>query len=482
MRKKQRLVLVIAILASFVAFLDGSVINVALPAISRDFGGGLTIQQWVVDAYLITLGSLILVAGSLSDMFGRVVVLRWGLIGFGVTSLLCAASPTGEFLVVSRGLQGIAGALLVPSSLALIMSAFRDSAQAKAIGLWTGWTFAAFVIGPLVGGLFVDLLSWRFVFLINVLPIVVTVWFLVLLGRYTTVEEQAGAGAHMPAEAGAKDARTRPASVRIDYPGAILGVLGLGGPVYALIEQARYGWGSPSIFLPFTLGLVAFAAFLWREHTAAVPMMPLSLFRVRNFAVGNIATTAIYGALAIGSLLVVVFLQQVGGYAATAAGLSMLPVTVVSAGLSSFFGGLAGRFGPRLFMSAGPIVAGIGFLLLLRMTENANYWTEVLPGVLVFGLGLSITVAPLTAAILGSIDARQAGIASAVNNAVARVAGLITVAFLGVIVGPKLDLAGFQRGLLVTAGLLILGGVLSALGIANRVASAQEDGAEAAQR
>ncbi len=293
---------------------------------------------------------------------------------------------------------------------------------------------------------------------------------------------EAQEGAEAGAKAGAKEARTRPDGARIDYPGAILGVLGLGGPVYALIEQARYGWGSPSIFLPFALGLVAFAAFLWREHTAVAPMMPLNLFRVRNFAVGNIATTAIYGALAPGSLLIVVFLQQVAHYPATAAGLSMLPVTVVSAGLSSVFGGLAGRFGPRLFMGTGPIVAGLGFLLLLRMTENANYWTEVLPGVLVFGLGLSITVAPLTAAILGSIDARQAGIGSAINNAVSRVAGLITVALLGVIVGSKLDLAGFQRGLLVTAGLLILGGVLSALGITNRAASTRSTATEAAPR
>jgi EmrB/QacA subfamily drug resistance transporter len=456
MEKQQRLVLVIAILASFVAFLDGSVINVALPAISRELGGGLTIQQWVVDAYLITLGSLILVAGSLSDVFGRVAVLRWGLLGFGVTSLLCAVAPTGEFLVVARGLQGVAGALLVPSSLALIMSSFRDAAQAKAIGLWTGWTFAAFVVGPLVGGLFVDLLSWRFVFLINLLPIAVTVWFLVLLTRHAEPEAQ----------------EKQPTGSRIDYPGAVLGVLGLGGPVYGLIEQARYGWGSPVIYVPFGLGLVAFAAFLWRERTAKAPMMPLALFQVRNFAVGNIATTAIYGALAIGGLLVVVFLQQVGGYTATAAGLSMVPVTVISASLSSFFGGLAGRFGPRLFMSAGPITAGIGYLLLLRVTESANYWTEVLPGVVVFGLGLSITVAPLTAAILGSIDARQAGIGSAINNAVSRVAGLITVAFLGVIVGSKLDLVGFQRGLLVTAGLLILGGIISAVGISNHTAPA----------
>jgi len=456
MQKQQRLVLVIAILASFVSFLDGSVVNVALPAIDRELGGGLATQQWVVDAYLITLGALILVAGSLSDVFGRISVLRWGLAGFGVTSLLCALAPTAGFLIVSRGLQGIAGALLVPSSLAIIMSSFRGQAQAKAIGWWTGWTFAAFLIGPLVGGLFVDLVSWRLVFAINVLPIAATLGLLVALMRID------------------RSLARRPSGASVDYLGAVLCVLGLGGPVYALIEQGSQGWGSPAIYLPFVLGVLAFAAFLWRQATAAAPMMPLRLFRVRNFGMGNIATTAIYGALAIGNLLVVVFLQQVAGYPATAAGLALLPVTIVSAALSSVFGTLAGRVGPRLFMTAGPIVAGAGFLLLLRAGADADYWSEVLPGVLVFGLGLATTVAPLTTAILGSIDPAQSGIGSAINNAVSRVAGLITVALLGVIVGTRIDVAGFHRGLVVTAALLVLGGVISAFGISNRAVKAAE--------
>ena len=229
MTKQQRLVLAIAVLASFVAFLDGSVINVALPAISRDLGGGLSIQQWVVDAYLITLGALILVAGSLSDVFGRIVVLRWGLIGFAVTSLLCAVAPFGEFLVVARGLQGIAGALLVPSSLAIILSSFRDAAQARAIGLWTAWTSAAFLAGPLIGGLFVDLLSWRLVFVINLLPIAVALWLLAILRQ--------------------KDVRRE--GVAIDYLGAVLGIVGLGGPVFALIEQANYGWAARQSTCPW---------------------------------------------------------------------------------------------------------------------------------------------------------------------------------------------------------------------------------------
>jgi EmrB/QacA subfamily drug resistance transporter len=445
MTKQQRLVLAIAVLASFVAFLDGSVINVALPAISQDLGGGLSIQQWVVDAYLITLGALILVAGSLSDVFGRVVVLRWGLIGFAVTSLLCAVAPFGEFLVVARGLQGIAGALLVPSSLAIILSSFRGAAQARAIGLWTAWTSAAFLTGPLIGGLFVDLLSWRLVFVINLLPIAVALWLLAVLKQ--------------------RDARKE--GVAIDYAGAVLGIVGLGGPVFALIEQANYGWASPAIYLPLVIGLLALAAFLWREHTAKQPMMPLGLFRVRNFGMGNIATVAIYGALSMGGLLVVVFLQQVGQYPATLAGLAMLPVSILNIALSPTFGSLAGKYGPRLFMTAGPIIGGIGYLMMPWIDQTANYWTQVLPGTIVFGLGLSITVAPLTAAILGSIDVSQAGIGSAINNAVSRVAGLIAVAMLGIIVGATLDVPGLHRGLVVTGVLLIAGGVISAFGIRN---------------
>ncbi|PRY70172.1 EmrB/QacA subfamily drug resistance transporter [Glaciihabitans tibetensis] len=443
MNRQQRLVLTIAVLASFVAFLDGSVINVALPAISDELGGGLTVQQWVVDAYLITLGSLILLAGSLSDVVGRILILRIGLIGFGVTSVLCAVSPTPELLIVSRGLQGVAGALLVPSSLALILSSFRGAAQAKAIGQWTAWTSSAFLAGPLLGGLFVDYLSWRWVFAINVVPIAVTVWLLIVLGQRDT----------------------RVAGSRIDFLGAALCVLGLGGPVFALIEQANYGWGSPAVYLPFTLGLACFAGFLWRQRVAAQPLMPLSLFTVRNFWVGNLATVLVYGALSLGGFVLVLFLQQVAGFPATLAALALLPMTILNIALSSSFGTFAGKFGPRRFMAAGPIIAGLGYLLMLGAGEDLNYWTQILPGVLLFGLGLSITVAPLTSAILGSISPAQSGIGSAINNAVSRVAGLIAIALAGVIVGESFDVDGFHRGLIVTAVLLILGGIVSALGI-----------------
>lgn len=443
--RTQALVLWIAILASFVSFLDSSVINVALPAISRELGGGLTTQQWVVDAYLITLGALILVAGSLSDLLGRVVVLRAGLIGFGATSVMCALAPTVEVLILARALQGAAGALLVPSSLALITSHFDGAPRAKAIGQWTAGTTVAFIAGPLLGGVLVDSVGWRWVFGINVLPIAVTLY---LLGTLR-----------------AKDARQ--VGVRIDYPGAVLCVLGLAGPVFALIEQGNYGWGSPPIMAPLVLGILCLAGFIWRERTAQQPLLPLSLFSVRNFAVGNVATAFIYAALSTGGFIVVLFLQQVAGFPATLAALALLPVSIVSIFLSSWFGSLAGRFGPRWFMALGPALAGGGYLLMLGAELPVNYWTQLLPGILLFALGLSATVAPLTAAILGSVSERQAGIGSAVNNAVSRVAGLIGIALVGVVVAGQLDLAGFHRVVASTAVLLILGGMVSAVGIQN---------------
>ena len=457
MEKQQKLVLAIAVLASFVAFLDGSVITVALPAITKDLGGGLSAQQWVVDAYLITLGSLILVAGSLSDVYGRIVILRTGLIGFGAASLFCALAPTAEVLIIARGVQGIAGALLVPSSLAIILSHFRGAAQAKAIGQWTGFTSAAFILGPLIGGLFVDLASWRLVFAINVLPIVITLYLLAVL----------------------KQKDERQTGVAIDYPGAVLGVLGLGLPVFALIEQGNYGWESPVIYLTMALGVVAFIAFLWREKVAKQPMMPLALFAARNFAWGNLTTTFVYAAITLGGFLLVVFLQQVAGYPATLAGLATLPVTIISILFSGRVGAVAGRYGPRVFMTVGPLIAAIGFFLYVFAGAQPNYWTQILPGVLLFGIGMTLTVAPLTSAILGAIDERQAGIGSAVNNAVSRVASLIAIAFVGLIVGPQFGAVGFQRGVLVTAVLLVLGAVTSWIGIRNPVPKARKVGTEA---
>ncbi|HEY2644623.1 MAG TPA: MFS transporter [Galbitalea sp.] len=443
--RNQRLILWIAILASFVSFLDGSIINVALPAIENELGGGLATQQWIVDAYLITLGSLILLAGSLSDVLGRIVILRVGLLVFGVASLLCALAWDPISMIVARALQGVGGALLVPSSLALITSNFDGVARGRAIGQWTAGTTLAFLAGPLLGGVIVDTIGWRWVFVINVFPITATFILLAIL----------------------KFKDVRQPGVSIDYLGAVLCVLGLGGPVYALIEQGRYGWSSPQIYIPFIIGILCFAGFIVRQRFAKQPLMPLSLFTVRNFAVGNISTALVYAALSIGGLIITIYLQQVAGWPATLAALASLPISILNISLSSWFGTLAGRYGPRWFMGFGPIVGGLGYLLMLMSSENLNYWTELLPGIILFGLGLSATVAPLTAAILGSISETQAGIGSAVNNAVSRIAGLIAVAFLGIIIGPTLDLNGFHRTLVVTAALLILGGVVSAIGIQN---------------
>ncbi|HJP95764.1 MAG TPA: MFS transporter [Candidatus Saccharimonadales bacterium] len=451
MTRAQRLVLLVSILASFVAFLDGSIVNVALPAISRELGGGLITQQWVVDAYLITLGSLILLAGSLSDLFGRQHILNAGLIGFVAASLLCAVAPSAFILIVARALQGVAGALLVPSSLALIMSSFTGKEQGKAIGSWTAWTGISFVVGPLLGGFLVDSASWRLVFAINVIPVALCLWLL----RFMEKPE-------------------RPKNAKVDLLGAVLCSGGLSGSVFALIEQPHYGWVSGRILVPLIGGLLALAIFVWHESRSPIAMLPLSLFQVRNFSVGNIATVGIYGGLAIATFLIVIYLQQVSGYSALSAGVALLPITIIMFFLSSRFGALAGKYGPRLFMTSGPLLVGVGFLMMLGISEHVNYWTQLFPGVMVFGLGMSVTVAPLTAAVLGDITPTRSGIASAVNNAVARIAGLVTIAFAGVIVGDHVSLQGFRRTILITAVLVMSGGVISWLGIRNHAVAEPE--------
>jgi EmrB/QacA subfamily drug resistance transporter len=442
MTREQRLVLAIAVLATVVAFLDSTVVNVALPAIERELGGGLAAQQWIVDAYLLTLGSLILVAGAVSDVYGRIRVLSVGIVLFGVASLAIALAPDPLVLILARGVQGIGGALLVPSSLALITSNMSGSLQAKAIGMWTALTSAALLAGPLVGGIFVDLLSWRWAFVINVVPIALVLWLLAVLGQ--------------------RDVRRPDAT--IDLPGALLCAVGLGGIVFALIEQPRLGW-NVGVVLAAVCGVLAFAGFLVRQRLAAQPMMPLVLYRIRNFGWGNLATFFVYGALGLNSFVIGVYLQQGAGLPATLAGLASLPISILMTVGSSWAGSLAGRIGPRVPMTVGPLLMGAASLLMLFVTEPFNYWTQLLPGILLFGVGLTVTVSPLTAAILGAIDPSHSGIASAVNNAVARIAGLLAVAMLGMITGGVLDLGGFHRSLWVIAALMAAGGVVSWIGI-----------------
>lgn len=452
MTKTQRLVLLISILASFVAFLDGSVVNVGLPAIVREFGGGLAVQQWVADAYLITLGALMVVAGSFSDLFGRRRILTIGLIGFGVASLLCAIAPNAVFLIIARAIQGVAGALLVPSSLALIMTAFDGAGEGKAIGSWTAWTGIAFVVGPLLGGFLVDTTTWRLIFAINLLPIAVTLW---LLARLQLAERL-----H--------------ASIKIDTLGAVLSMIGLGGPVFALIEQPHYGWTHPVIVIPLIVGVVALGAFLWWQRRSPHPMVPLSLFNVGNFTYGNLATLAIYAGLSVASFLITVFVQQVGHYSAFVAGMALLPVTILMFIFSSRFGALGAKFGPRLFMTLGPMIAAAGFLYLLMVDSSVQYLLQLFPGIVLFGFGLSMTVAPLTSAVLGSIHGDQVGVASAINNAISRVAGLVAIAAIGLLIGQTITLNGFHKGVIAMAALLFAGGIISAIGIRNPKSKASQ--------
>ncbi|HEY5144728.1 MAG TPA: MFS transporter [Solirubrobacteraceae bacterium] len=410
---RQRLILVAAIMGSFVAGLDATVVNVALPAIERDLGGGLAGQQWVSNAYLLTLGSLILVGGSLGDVYGERRVFSLGVAGFGAASLLCALAPTIGVLVAARALQGIFGALLAPSALAVIVMAFPQAERGGAIGSWTAWSGIATVIGPFAGGWLIDAASWRWIFAINIPFILAT---LMLVRIAIPVHEPGTTRRH------------------VDWAGAALCALGLAGPVYALVSQPQAGWPAARVVIPLVGGICVFAAFLWREAHIADPMLPLGLFRRRNFSVGNVQTLTMYGGLGITFFFLVLFLQQVAGYDALQAGLATLPSTLVMFVLSKRFGALADRFGPRAFMGGGPLVAALGLAWFTRMPADVAYAVDVLPGLLVFSLGLAMTVAPLTATVLADADESNAGIASGINNAIARVAGLLAIAALGAVV------------------------------------------------
>jgi len=417
--QQKRLTLIACILGSATVFIDGTIVNVALADIRSDLNAGLATQQWVVEAYLLTLGSLILIGGSLSDHLGRRRVFAFGTAAFGATSLLCAVAPNAEFLIAARALQGVAGAILVPGTLALIMSVFPEDERGRAIGTWTAWTGVATVIGPLAGGVLLGVGSWRWVFGISLIPVAATLF---LIPRALPAELD------QPSEPG-----------RLDFLGAVLCALGLAGLVFALIQQPTKGWRDPQVAVSLVVAAVMLPAFVWHEHRTSSPMVPLSMFRVRNFAVGNVATFFTYAGLGAAIFLIVLYLQQIGGWSALGAGFVLLPVTVLMFLLSSRFGALADRIGPRPLMGAGPIVAGTGLLLLLRIDQDPSYVTELLPGVALFGLGLAMTVAPLTATVLADVDERDAGIASAVNNAIARVAGLVAIAAIGAIVASQYD-------------------------------------------
>jgi EmrB/QacA subfamily drug resistance transporter len=412
MDKRKRLTLIATILGSAIVFIDSTVVNVALPALRDDLNASLAEQQWVVEAYLLMLGSLVLVGGSLGDLYGRRMIFSLGVGGFGLTSLLCAVAPSAEFLIGARVLQGIAGALLVPTSLAIITDVFDGHERSVAIGYWTGWTSAAIAVGPLLGGFLVDSVSWRLVFAINIPLVLVCLW---LTQR-----------AVPPCQSGPKRS--------VDVVGGALCALGLAGPVFALIQAPDAGWASAEVIGGLLAGVVFLSSFVWWESRHPDPMLPLAIFKARDFSVANIATVGIYAGLGAASFFIAIFLQQVGGYTALAAGFALFPVTVIMVTLSSRAGALAEKVGPRPLMSGGPFVAAVGFLLWLRVGSDPNYWTDVLPCVILFGLGLAATVTPLTATVLASAEHKHAGIASGVNNAIARVAGLLAIAIVGAVV------------------------------------------------
>ena len=437
------------ILGSSLAFIDGSVVNVALPAIQQDLGGGLATQQWVVNAYLLTLGSLILVGGSLGDIFGESRVFAIGVASFAGASVLCAVAPDALALIVFRGIQGMAGALLVPASLAMLTATFTGTARGNAIGQWTSWSGISFIIGPTLGGWLVDVSTWRVIFLINLPIAAVTLLLLMRLG-----------GMH----------QKRREDLRVDVTGAILGTAGLGLLVAGFIEQPRLGWGDPLIIGAFVGGLACLGAFVAYELRTPMPMLPLRLFRLRNFSVTNIETLSVYGGLSGLSTFLTLYLIEFAGYSALHAGLSLLPITLVMFFLSPRMGRLSMRYGPRLFMSLGPILAGVAVLAYTRLPQHVDYWVDIVPALLVFSLGLSLTVAPLTTTVLADAGPGDAGVASGVNNAVARIAGLLAIAILGILAaggGDHLTVNGFHRTMGAVAGLLICGGLIGAIGIRN---------------
>jgi EmrB/QacA subfamily drug resistance transporter len=414
--RRNRLTIIATILGSTVVFLDATVVNVALPALSDDLGAGLADQQWVVEAYLLALTALLLVGGSLGDQFGRRRIFVLGLGLFGVTSIFCAIAPTTEVLIGARALQGIAGALLVPGSLAILAATFEGAERGRAVGTWTAWTGIATVIGPVGGGVLIEAISWRAIFWVNV-PLIVVTMLLTQRNVRESIDPQADR--------------------HIDWVGILFSAAGLGLPVYALIQQPTHGWGDPVVYGTLVAGIALFAIFLLWESRYRHAMLDLSLFKVRNFAITNLETLIVYAGLIGAFFFITLFLQQTAGYTPIEAGLATTPVSVILFFLSPRFGKIATGIGPRVPMSVGPIVGGIGLLLMMRVGADPNYVTEVLPAILVFGLGLSATVAPLTATALNSVPENQVGVASGINNGVSRVAGLLAVAVLGALIAGQ---------------------------------------------
>ncbi|OBA59498.1 MFS transporter [Mycobacterium sp. 1100029.7] len=437
--------MVVAVMVSMVAFLDSTVINLALSATEHDLGGGLALQQWIVDGYLLAMAAAILPGGSISDLFGRVPVMRFGLLAFGAGSILAAVATAPGMLITARLIQGLGAAFLVPGSLALINSVFDKAHQSAAIGIWTGWTGTAFALGPLLGGLCVDFLGWRWIFVLSAIPMAVgyalTFWLCPMSGR---VE-----------------------GARIDIGGVGLSAAGLAATVYALIESQRDGWTDPMVITPLVIGIAASAGFVGWQRRARYPMLPLPLFTFRNFAAANLVTAFVYGALTLGSLAIALYIQEVGGYSATAAGLATLPIPVVSFVFARHVGRISARMGPRAFLIVGPALAGLGLLLIRLKNNGFHATTDLIPGMTVLAIGLVATVTPLMSATLGSVPVEHSGLAAAINNAVSRLAALMSIGSIGLISAGAPSAAGFTHALQLGAVLFALGALSAALSMTN---------------
>ncbi len=449
-----RWVLAATVLGSGIAGLDATVVGIALPSINRTFGGGVGTLQWVVTGYSLTLAAFLLLGGSLGDRFGRRRIFSFGIAWFAIASACCGIAPTAGFLVAARIVQGIGGALLTPGSLAILQASFRPDDRSRAIGAWSGLGGVATAAGPLVGGYLLAAGSWRLVFYIN---IPVSVFVLVITAR------------HVP------ETRDPTSTGRVDTVGAALAVVFLAGITYGLIEGPTRGWSSPLVLGSLLLSAVAGPAFLWVEHRRAHPMLPLRLFRVRQFSAANAVTFVVYGALGGALFLLPVELQVVAHYTPLDSGLALLPVTVIMLLFSARSGQISARIGPRLQMSVGPVVVGAGVALLARATTPGSYWVQVFPAVVLFGFGLAVTVAPLTSTAMGAAPAEHSGVASAVNNTVARAAGLFAVAVLPLAAGltgaaalSPAELAdGVRTAVYIAGATCAAGGLLAVLNIRN---------------
>ncbi|MDH3755844.1 MAG: MFS transporter [Acidimicrobiia bacterium] len=444
-----RRLLFATVLGSGVVAMDASVVNVALPTIGADLDAGVAGLQWILVGYLLSLSSLILLGGALGDRFGRRRIFLYGVVWFAAASLLCGVAPTIEVLIVARILQGIGGALLTPGSLAIIQTSFHPDDRGRAVGAWSGLGGIATAIGPLVGGWLVDVADWRWVFLVNLPLAVVTV---VVASR------------HVP-ESIDPTVLGQP----IDLVGSALIAVGLGATTYSLIRLPEAGLGSGTVLVSGMLGVAALVGFVLVEQRSTHPMLPLDIFASRQFTGANLVTVAVYAGLGGFFFLLVVQLQTSLGYSALRAGAATLPLTLVMLALSSRFGALAARIGPRLPMTAGPIVIAVAMVMMTRIGPGAGYVTVVLPAILVFSLGLAATVAPLTATVLGAADDHHAGIASGTNNAVARVAQLSAIALLPGLAGIEGDdfqdavafTDGFRVAAMITAGLAVVGAAIA---------------------